>query len=137
MAKRYTIPVSIDFAVLLLRMGAGVLMLPHGWDKFQSILAGNWDFPDPIGISSTASMLLTVFAEFICSIALILGVLTRPAAIILAFTMAVAAFVVLAKEPLDVKEHALLYLIIFMGIFLLGPGRFSMDQKLVNKYFKF
>jgi putative oxidoreductase len=136
MTKKYTIPVSMDFAVLLLRVGAGVLMLPHGWDKFQSILAGSWDFPDPIGIGSTASLFLTVLAEFICSICLILGLLSRPSAIILAFTMFVAAFVVQAKDPLDVKEHALLYFVIYMAIFLMGPGRFSMDQKLVNKYFK-
>jgi putative oxidoreductase len=137
MAKRYTIPLSIDFAVLVLRVGAAILILPHGWEKLQSILSGNWDFPDPLGIGSTASLFATVFAEFVCSIALLLGLLTRPAAAVLAFTMAVAAFIVHAKESLSVREHALLFLTIYIAIFLLGPGRFSMDQRLVNKYLKF
>ncbi len=137
MAKKYTIPVSIDFAALILRIGTGFLILPHGWDKFQAILSGNWVFPDPLGIGSSTSLFLTVFAELLCGIAIVLGLFARPAAIILAFTMVVAGFIVQSGSPIQERESAFLFLTLCISIFLLGPGKFSLDQRLVNKYLKF
>jgi putative oxidoreductase len=136
MAQKYHIPVAIDVAILILRVGTSFFMVRHGFDKLQQLFSGHWDFPDPIGLGSTASALLTVFAEFFCSILLALGALSRPAAVILAFTMGVAAFVVHKAEGIDPQEHALLFLLIYLVIAITGPGKFSIDQRWVNKYFK-
>jgi putative oxidoreductase len=43
--------------------------------------------------------------------------------------MAVAAFVIHAKDDLGTKEHALLFMIVFIVIFLAGAGKYSVDKK--------
>jgi putative oxidoreductase len=74
-----------------------------------------------------------VFAEFFCSLLIIAGFLTRPALFFLIIVMAVAAFIVHANDSLADREHALLYLFVYLAVFITGPGKFSMD----NKIFKF
>ena len=123
---------SVDLALLILRVGVSVLMLVHGWAKLQRALSGDLGFADPIGMGETTSLFATIFAEFFCSILLILGFLTRPALLFLIFTMCVIVFVVHAGEY-DKQEHALLYLIPYVAIFILGPGRYSMDYRWLNK----
>lgn len=132
--KNYNPHLSVDLAILLLRISFGLLMLPHGWDKFTKILAGDFGFADPIGLGEKTSLILTVLAELFGSILLIVGLLTRPAALLLAFTMAVAFFVVHSGDSFEVKEHALLFLIPYLAILLTGPGSISLDYKYLSKW---
>ena len=60
---------------------------------------------------------------------IIIGFKTKLAAIPAAITMAVAAFIVHASDPLKTKEMAILYLLAFVVIFLAGPGRLSIDGR--------
>lgn len=135
MPQKSYIPISVDIAVLIARIGVSILMFRHGWAKMDNLLGGNWTFPDPIGLGSSASLLLTIFAELGCSFAFMVGALTRPAAIILAFTMFVAAFFVHKGEPMAEREASLLFMTLYILIAILGPGKFSIDQRWVNKYF--
>jgi putative oxidoreductase len=105
-------------------------MIPHGYDKLQSFIAGNHDFPDPLHVTPIVSQGLTIFAEFSCSILLLLGFFTRPALFILMGCMAVIAFILQWNDPLSDKEHALLYLISYIMIFLTGAGKYSLDAKI-------
>ncbi|MCP9768516.1 DoxX family protein [Lacihabitans sp. LS3-19] len=130
--RRFNIPISIDFAILILRVFPSMFMMTHGWSKLMRIISGDMSFGDPIGIGETTSLFLTVFAEFFCSIMVIFGFLTRPALIALMFTMSVAAFIVHGSDPFDVKEHALLFLAIYAAIFVTGPGRISVDNRIFN-----
>ncbi len=123
-------PASVDWAVLILRVGISSLMLTHGYAKLTTFLSGDHSFADPIGIGEELSYFLTICAEFGCSILVILGLGTRLALVPLIFTMVVVVSVVHAKDPFDVKEHALLFLIAYIALFLTGPGRFSVDSKL-------
>jgi putative oxidoreductase len=77
-----------------------------------------------------------VFAEFFCSILLILGLFTRLAAIPLVIGMAVAAFVVHGADPFAAKELSLLYLFIYVALIFTGPGRHSVDYVLRIVYAK-
>ncbi len=61
---------------------------------------------------------------------LALGLLTRPSAFLVSFTMAVAAFLQHASDPWSKKEMALLYLAIGVMFMLKGAGRFSADHVL-------
>ena len=73
---------SMDFGVLLLRLGVAVMMLVHGIPKLGMLISGNWAaFQDPLGIGNFLSLLLCVGAEFGCSVLLLLGFLTRLAAL--------------------------------------------------------
>ncbi len=114
----------------LLRIAPSALMLSHGIPKFQNLISGEEiQFADPIGIGMAPSLFLTVIGELVCPILMIVGFKTRWAAIPAAITMAVAAFIVHGADPLQKKELALIYLIIFTTVSLLGPGKFSIDRK--------
>jgi putative oxidoreductase len=118
-----------DYGLLILRIGISFFMARHGYDKLQNLLAGSTDFPDPLHLGGQLSLALTVFAEFFCSILLALGLFTRFALIPLIICMVVIVFVVSAKESLDDKEHALLFLVAYMALFCTGAGKFSVDEK--------
>lgn len=119
--------------LLLARIVVGALMLTHGIPKLQSLLAGHIQFADPFGIGQTASLSLTVFAEVLCSILLIVGFATRLASIPLIINMAVAIYFALASQPVAKKELAIFYLLIYIGLLLLGGGRFSFDSLFSRK----
>ena len=119
-----------DLAKLLLRIGFGGFMLTHGLPKLMKLFEGGpIQFADPIGVGPTFSLILTVFAEFVCAILIIVGYKTKWAAIPLVITMLVAAFVIHGGDPWGKKEFALLYAIGFIGIGLLGSGKYSIDRK--------
>ncbi len=118
---------ATDWAALILRLSLGLLMLNHGVPKLMSLMSGDLGFANPIGIGEPASLVLTVFAEFLCSILLIVGLWTRPALIPLIITMLVAVLIVHSPDGMDKKEHGLMYLFPYAALFLLGSGKFSID----------
>lgn len=117
-----------DWAALLLRIVGGGFMLTHGIPKFMKVINGDFGFGNPIGIGEEASLILTVLAEFVCAILILVGYKTRWAAIPLIITMLVAAFIVHGSDPFGKKEMALIYLIIYSAIYALGPGKYSIDK---------
>lgn len=117
-----------NVGLAVLRIGASALMLTHGYGKLLKLINGE-GFGNPIGIGATPSLFLTVIGEFVCPFLIIIGFKTRWAAIPTAITMAVAAFVVHGADPFKKKELALIYLLIFVVIALLGPGKYSIDKK--------
>lgn len=131
--KKFHIPISIDFAVLILRVFPSFFMLIYGWEKLLKFISGDWEFADPIGIGAGFSLFLAVLAEFFGSLMVIFGIMTRPALMLLMFTMAVAGFIVHASDPISVKEHALTFLVIYTAIFITGPGRFSLDNRIFSR----
>jgi putative oxidoreductase len=134
--------------LLILRLGFGGYLATHGWGKLQMVLGGQFDrFSDPIGIGSGASLVLVMFAEFFCSILVMLGLATRLAAIPVVIAMAVAAFVAHWNDPWTMgeaarlfysgastswasKQPALLFMIAFLTLIFTGPGRFSADASI-------
>lgn len=131
--KLFSTSISQKFAgvwLLVLRIGVSAFMLTHGYPKFLKLLSGDTAFGDPLGMGPTLSLVLTVFAEFFCSIFLMLGLAARLSTIPLIVTMATAAFVVHADDPLDKQEFPILYLLIYATILVFGPGRFAIDAKL-------
>ena len=132
-----------DTGLLAGRVGLGVFIaFSHGLGKLQNYSAYSANFPDPLGVGSELSMALAVFAELVCGILIVFGLFTRAALSQLVITMGVAAFIVHASDPLfsapgqPSKEFALVYFIGFVTLMLTGPGRFSLDRMLVNKFMK-
>jgi len=123
MKKNFT-----DLGLAILRIGFSGMMLTHGIPKIN-LLSDPSRFGDPIGVGSTISLILALIGEVIAPIMIILGFKTKLAAIPAAITMFVAAFIVHGNDPLKTKEMAILYLIAFIVIFLVGPGRLSIDGK--------
>jgi putative oxidoreductase len=116
-----------DLAMLILRVGSGFFLARWGWDKWVSFGEKAADWPDPLHVGSYASLALTVFAELVCSVLVMIGFLTRPALAVLLVTMLIIIFVIHAGHPLSEREHAFSFLIPFAALFLLGAGRYSID----------
>lgn len=127
-SKKTTTNTYASVGLLILRLFFGGLMLTHGYPKLMKLIEGNLQFRDPIGIGEGFSLVLTVFAEFLCSIFIILGLYTRLSAIPLIVTMLVAAFIVHGSDPIGTQEKALLYLGAYLTLFFAGAGKYSLDK---------
>ena len=123
-----------DIGLLVLRLTLGGLMLTHGIKKLLSFAEMSDSFADPIGVGPTFSLVLAVFAEVFCAGLVMLGAFTRFAVIPLIVTMAIAAFLVHAADPLAKKELALIYMAGFVALGFLGAGRLSLDAKLPERF---
>jgi len=123
---------NVDFTSLILRVAAGSFMIyGHGASKFSKFFSDEAiEFIDPFGISATATLGLVIFAEVICAVLVIFGLMTRWALIPLMLTMLYAVFVAHGDDPFRQKEMGLLYFFIFVALMLLGPGKYSLDRML-------
>lgn len=127
---RKTLPVAnVHIGLLLLRVVAAAFMLTHGYPKLMQFFSDEpIQFADILGLGPVVSLALSAFAEVVCAIFVLIGLFTRVATLILVINMAVAAFYAHAADPFSVKEMALLYLLIFVCIHLMGAGRYSVDE---------
>ena len=119
------------FALLFFRIAVACLLLTHGFPKLQRLFSGEEiQFANPYGLGVTTSFVLVVFAEFFCSLLVILGLATRLAVIPIMITMATAVIFAHANDPFGVKEKPLLFLVCFTFLLLIGAGRYSVDNNL-------
>ncbi len=118
---------AFNTAMLLIRIVAGILMLQHGYEKlthFNDTVSHMINF---LGIGQRASTILVIFAEFFCSLLLIIGLFTRFACIPLIITMVVAMWKVHHNDYLG-EEDISLYILSYVTLFLLGAGKVSVDS---------
>jgi putative oxidoreductase len=98
----------------------------HGLDKLTNFDQLSSTYPSVFGFGSYMTLILSVFTEFCCSLFLIFGLLTRLILPPMIVSMSVAFFVIHDSMMPD-GELSLIYLIIFLGLYLTGPGRYSLD----------
>lgn len=125
--------VSPDVAILLLRAGAAVLIMTHGFPKLMRIIEGDFGFGDPLGLGPATSLFLVTFAEFFCALFVLFGLFSRAFLIPLIINMGVIVFVVHGDDPFGRQELPLFFLISFITLFLSGPGKYSLDHLIFNK----
>ena len=125
---------GVSFLILCIRLFFGVLFFMHGLDKMTNFDQLSLTFPDIMGFGSYMSLMLSIFAEFCCSLILIFGLLVRVMLIPMIIAMAVAFFDV-HDAMMPEGELSLIYLIVFIIVYLTGPGRFSLDF-LIDARFK-
>ncbi len=118
---------AFNVATLLLRIGGGALLMSHGYSKLVHFTETRSKFMNFMGIGSTASLSMVIFAEFFCSIFLILGLFTRLAVIPPIIAMGVALVKAHHYDVFGDGEKAALYLTIFLALLLIGPGKASVD----------
>lgn len=127
-------PPTRDLGLLLLRVGVGLTMaLAHGLGKLPpsaEFVAGTADlgFPLPVVFAWAAAL-----SEFAGALLVALGLATRPAALLVVATMAVAFFVAHASDPFGDREPAFVFGVVFGAVALLGAGRYSLDAALERR----
>ncbi|WP_037455731.1 DoxX family protein [Skermanella stibiiresistens] len=125
----------------LIRVTAGLLLMPHGAQKLFGLFGG-------YGLAATGEFFgaklglqpgilfagLAGFIEFFGGLALVLGLLTRPAAVGVLTLMAVAVFSVHLPSGFfwtaGGYEYPLMWGLLAVAIVLKGGGRYSLDRKL-------
>lgn len=123
----------INLFLLILRLGIAMLMLTHGIPKLGKLIAGDFNFPDPVGLGSPTSLILTIFAEVICSLLIAAGLGTKLAVIPLIITMSVILFIVHVDEPMMNHYNVLIYLLGYIILLLTGGGRYSFGYYLQHR----
>ena len=120
-----------DLGLLALRViPAAMLCFGHGLKKAAEFSTLSQTFPDPLGVGSTFSLILTLFGEVFCPCLVMLGIGTRLFSAPTFLMMLVIAFSVHAGDPWSKQEFALLYAIPFFVLVLTGGGRFALDPYL-------
>jgi len=124
-----------DVGLLLLRAGVGVMMVLHGWPK----LAGGQQAWEKVGgamahlgISFWPVLwgFLAAMSETVGGFLLIIGFLTRFAALSLTFTMAVATIMMyrVSQGAFSEWSHPAELGIVCLSLVLIGAGKFSVDR---------
>ncbi len=131
---------NAGWAALALRLPVGMIFVAHGAQKLFGWwggygLTGTGQWMDSIGLAPGVLMaLLAGSAEFFGGLALIAGLLVRPAAASLAVAMLVAIFAVHLDKGLFVAnngyEFALALLSVSVALVFSGAGRGSLDRVL-------
>jgi putative oxidoreductase len=117
---------AVSFLLLLIRLFFGILFFMHGLDKLTNFNELSLVYPSVFGFSSYTTLMVAIFCEFACSMFLLVGLITRIILIPMVLSMAVAFFDI-HEAMMPEGELSLIYLIVFLGLFLTGPGRYSVD----------
>lgn len=122
-------------ALLIIRVGLGVMFILHGYPK----LLGGPEQWEAVG-SATKHIGITFYpllwgflaaaTETFGGFLVLMGLLFRPATILLTITMIIASIMHLKTgDGISGASHALESAVIFMGLTLIGPGKYSVDKK--------
>ena len=127
-------------APLFLRIPVGLILMAHGSQKLFGAfggygLEGTGQWMASLGMEPGYLMaLLAGCGEFFGGLALLLGLLTRAAGAVVAFTMVVAILSVHIGNGLFMAnngyEYALTLLVVALSLVVSGAGRFSIDAKI-------
>jgi len=118
-----------NITLLITRISFSLAMMTHGYPKLIKLFSESPSFGNPICIGEIPTLALAVFAEFVAPIFISIGYKTRFFSFFPMATMLVAAFIVHLDDPFKRKELALLYLVGFLIVLLMGPGKYSLDKK--------
>ena len=123
----------MSFLLLIIRVFFGILFFVHGVDKMMNFDLLSETFPSVLGLGSYMTLMVSIFCEFCCSLFLIAGLLVRLIMIPMIVSMGVAFFDV-HDAMLPEGELSLIYLIVFVVLYITGPGRYSVDYLLDKKF---
>ncbi len=138
-----TQPISLDLGLLLIRVIIGVLMAFYGYHKlmnFEAMAASEFWAKNVsfLGFTGKIPLALTIFAEFFCSLLLLIGFLTRlsliPLLICMGYIFAITAQMNIINTSDNGTEvnNGFVYFVIYLGLLFTGPGKLSVDY-LISK----
>ena len=119
-----------DFAILLLRVFTGALLIHHGFEKLNDINNFADAFVRPLHLPFPVTLsYIAATSEIVGSWSLIIGLGTRLGASAILGTMSVAIYHALVTSGFNIYLLELLglYFASAISILLIGPGKFSAD----------
>ena len=130
------------YGLTVLRVFVGIIFAAHGSQKLFGWfggggLAGTAQWMESIGLApGTLMALLSGGTEFFGGLALIVGLLARPAALGLSFTLLVAIFSVHIHNGLFMANNGYEFALVLLGgtvaVLFEGAGKLSIDRAIVD-----
>ncbi len=124
---------STDLTLLVFRVVVSGALMTHGYGKFIRLLEGNIWSRTHLFFNEEISLALVAFAEFFCPIFVAIGFYTRIFTIPIIYTFIIIVFDVHLDDSFSKMEKGLLFLISYLLIFSLGPGNYSVDNRIIKK----
>ncbi|MCF5051364.1 DoxX family membrane protein [Pseudomonas syringae] len=120
-----------DLGLLFLRVsGALFLLWVHGLPKLLNYSEQLALIEDPFHLGPHVTLLLAIFAEVLCPLLIITGVLVRLACLPILAVLLIAMLVVHPQWSVLEGQFGWLLLIIFTSVLIAGPGRLVLSRRL-------
>ena len=118
--------ICADTGMFLIRLALGLVFAVHGWGKLQD-MPGTIGFFASLGLPAACAYLVA-WVEFVGGVAMIAGLWTKWAGILLAITMAVATYYMRGRGFPGGYEFPLSLFLISLGVAFAGPGSFTIHK---------
>ncbi|MGY3323759.1 DoxX family protein [Pseudomonas sp. TE3911] len=119
-----------DLGLLFLRAsGALFLLWVHGLPKLLNYSEQLKLIEDPFHLGAHVTLLLAIFAEVLCPLLILVGVLVRLACLPILAVLLIAMVVVHPEWTLFEGQFGWLLLILFTSLLIAGPGRFVLGKR--------
>lgn len=120
-----------SIGLLFLRVSGGLFLLwVHGLPKLLDFTAQLQLIEDPFHLGAHLTLILAIFAEVLCPLLIIAGVLARLACLPILFVLLVALLVVHPQWSVAEGQFGWLLLILFTTVLIAGPGRLAIPVRL-------
>lgn len=128
-------PIALQSGIAFVRIITALFMIYHGWEVFDAAKMKEYSEWELFKNSSSPLMMVYIgkSAELIAGIMLLLGFLTRIAAIILIFTMSYITFFIGNGKIWYGDQHPFLFVLLGFLFLFAGPGKYSIDNLLFKK----
>jgi putative oxidoreductase len=124
-------PTLLNTGLLLFRVLFGLALLRvHGWEKIAHYAEEVQSIPDPLGLGGPTNMVFAIASDVVGAILIMLGLATRPAALLILGTTLVGLLLVHIGDDWHGRDVPLVYSIMALTLAVLGPGRYSLDARL-------
>ena len=117
---------NMNTALLVLRIGLGIIFIVAGWEKVSN-LSGTVAMFSAMGLGAFWAYLVS-FVEFLGGIAVLLGVFTRVFAALLAITMLVAAVMTRANPMMAMFPFSVFFS--SLALMISGSGAYAIAHKM-------
>ncbi|MVV51698.1 DoxX family protein [Pseudomonas sp. PB120] len=119
-----------DIGLFFLRVSSALFLLwVHGLPKLLNYSAQLQVIEDPFHLGANLTLMLAIFAEVLCPLLIIAGVLVRLACLPVLSVLWIAMVVVHPQWSIEEGQFGWLLLLLFTSIFIAGPGRLALNVR--------
>ena len=119
-----------DLGLLFLRVSGGLFLLAvHGVPKLLNYNAQLQVIEDPFHLGAHLTLTLAIFAEVVCPLLIVAGVMVRLACLPILCVLLIAMLVVHPQWSMAEGQFGWLLLMLFTSVFIAGPGRLALNVR--------